>query len=638
MPESRSRRAGSATVDGSNGRQPPDATAKNGPISASRIRRSLFLHAPLRRSPHHVLRTLLERMPEETTATDPVDELERRIRAILGKEAALFFPSGTMAQQVALRVQAERRGRMAFAAHPQTHLAVWEKQGYSVVHGLRFHPLGDANRLFTLDDLDQVVEPLAALLIELPQRDIGGQLPDWDDLVAQTRWATGRGAAAHLDGARLWEAQPAYDRPHAEIAALFDTVYVSLYKGLEGVRGAVLAGDPDTIAEANLWRSRLGGAIPDAWPLAAIALIGLDETLPRMAEFRDHAQALAVIPGHVVDKDLHRSEPSQRGVGSMVVVMVEPRTKRQEPLVVRGVRASVGPLVEHRPVEALRLPVGLRPERPGPEVTCADLVERLGECPRHRVVAGVVGHDPLDPDTKAGEERGSLAQERRAGRPALIGEDRGVRHAAHVVDDLVDVVVAAVRAGRPAAPASEAVTAAVGDPPELLDIHVQQFARSLSDIADRDARRAVPIGQARQTVARQDVADGGARHPDDRGQAMGTDTQFVASSQDGVHPSLRQGAWRMAGPGRSILKACQALSAVATDPFRRGLPTHAAGLGRAGDRPAIGVDAIDQEPSAEHGQLRPTMCHESLPFDVSWIPTPSLGRLSLVNNVFVNHT
>jgi threonine aldolase len=232
-------------------------------------------------------------MPEETTATDPVDELERRIRAILGKEAALFFPSGTMAQQVALRVQAERRGRMAFAAHPQTHLAVWEKQGYSVVHGLRFHPLGDANRLFTLDDLDQVVEPLAALLIELPQRDIGGQLPDWDDLVAQTRWATGRGAAAHLDGARLWEAQPAYDRPHAEIAALFDTVYVSLYKGLEGVRGAVLAGDADTIAEAKVWRSRLGGAIPDAWPLAAIALVGLDETLPRMAEFRDHAQALA---------------------------------------------------------------------------------------------------------------------------------------------------------------------------------------------------------------------------------------------------------------------------------------------------------------------------------------------------------
>jgi threonine aldolase len=204
-----------------------------------------------------------------------------------------------MAQQVALRIHSERRGRLAFAAHPQTHLAVWEKQGYSVVHGLRFHPVGDANRLMTLDDLQQVAEPLAALLIELPQRDLGGLVPDWDDLVAQTRWATSRGAAAHLDGARLWEAQPAYDRTHAEIAGLFDTVYVSLYKGLEGVRGAVLAGDADTIAEASVWRTRLGGSIPDAWPLAAIALVGLDETLPRMAEFRDHARALA----HAINAD-----------------------------------------------------------------------------------------------------------------------------------------------------------------------------------------------------------------------------------------------------------------------------------------------------------------------------------------------
>jgi threonine aldolase len=259
----------------------------------AQIRRSLFLHAPLRRSPHHVLRTLLEHMPEDGTINDPVDELERRIRTLLGTEAALFFPSGTMAQQVALRVHAERRGRLTFAAHPQAHLVVWEEGGYSVVHGLRFHALGDANRLFTLDDLEQAREPLAAVVIELPQRDIGGQLPGWDDLVAQTRWAHDHGAAAHLDGARLWEAQTAYDRPFPEIAVLFDTTYVSLYKGLEGVRGAVLAGDASTMAEATVWRQRLGGAIPDAWPLAAIALVGLDETLPRMAEFRDHAVALA---------------------------------------------------------------------------------------------------------------------------------------------------------------------------------------------------------------------------------------------------------------------------------------------------------------------------------------------------------
>jgi threonine aldolase len=91
----------------------------------------------------------------------------------------------------------------------------------------------------------------------------------------------------------LWEAQTGYDASLAEIAALFDTVYVSLYKGLEGVRGAVLAGDDETIAQAAVWRRRLGGAIVDAWPLAVAAVMGLDEVLPRMAEFRAHARALA---------------------------------------------------------------------------------------------------------------------------------------------------------------------------------------------------------------------------------------------------------------------------------------------------------------------------------------------------------
>jgi threonine aldolase len=257
------------------------------------IRRSLSSHASPRRSPHEVLRRLTERIGEEVTPEDPVRELEERVASLLGKQQALFFPSGTMAQQVALRVHAERRNRFAFAGHPQTHLQVWENQGYSAVHGLRFHAVGDYNALLTLDDLEAVHEPLAAVVIELPQRDIGGQLPTLEELQEQTRWAHDRGAAAHCDGARLWEAQTGFDVTLPEIAGLFDTVYVSLYKGLEGVRGAVLAGDAGTIGHAAVWRRRLGGAIADAWPLAAIALMGMDENLPRMAEFAAHARALA---------------------------------------------------------------------------------------------------------------------------------------------------------------------------------------------------------------------------------------------------------------------------------------------------------------------------------------------------------
>jgi hypothetical protein len=348
-------------------------------------------------------------------------------------------------------------------------------------------------------------------------------------------------------------------------------------------------------------------------------------------------QGLAVIPGHVVDKDLHRSEASQRSVGSMVVVLLEPRPERQEPLVVRCVGSRVGPLVEHRPVEALRLAVGLGPERPSPEVTSPNLDQRLGERPRHRVVAGVVGHHPLDPHASGGEEGRGLAQERGARRATFVREDRGVGDAAHVVDDLVDVVVATMRARGAMAPATEAVATAVGDAPELLDVHVQQLARALADVPDRDPTRPVAIGQAGQSVADQDIADRRTRRTHERGQAMGPDAELVTGPQDGVDPSLRERARRTVGTRRPILEAGRAFGPVAADPLGYGLTAHPGGFRRPSDRPPVDVDASHQELPTEHGQSRPTMCHESLRF--AWVPnTPNrVERLSSVNNVFVNH-
>ncbi|WP_433261208.1 threonine aldolase family protein [Micromonospora vinacea] len=260
------------------------------------VRRSLFLHSELRRRPHDLLLSMLAQVDPATPPNGPdgpVATLERRLASLLGTDEALFFPTGTMAQQVALRIHADRRGRRAFAAHPQCHLEVWEQQGYAVVHGLRFQPVGDRHRLITLADLAAVAEPLAAAVWELPQRDIGGLLPEWDDLVAQTEAVRERGAAIHLDGARLWEAQTYYQRPFAEIVALFDTAYVSFYKGLQGVGGAALAGDAALVAEARVWRRRLGGDVYDAWPLALTALHGLDTVLPRLPAHREHAVAIA---------------------------------------------------------------------------------------------------------------------------------------------------------------------------------------------------------------------------------------------------------------------------------------------------------------------------------------------------------
>ncbi|RAO27892.1 L-threonine aldolase [Micromonospora saelicesensis] len=260
------------------------------------VRRSLFLHSELRRRPYDLLRSMLAQVDPATPPNGPdgpVAVLERRVASLLGTDEALFFPTGTMAQQVAVRIHADRRGRRAFAAHPQCHLEVWEQQGYAVVHGLRFQPVGDRHRLMTLADLAAVAEPLAAVVWELPQRDIGGLLPEWDDLVAQTGAMRERGAAVHLDGARLWEAQTYYARPFAEIATLFDSGYVSFYKGLQGVGGAALAGDTALVAEARVWRRRLGGDVFDAWPLALTALHGLDTLLPRLPAHREHAVAIA---------------------------------------------------------------------------------------------------------------------------------------------------------------------------------------------------------------------------------------------------------------------------------------------------------------------------------------------------------
>jgi threonine aldolase len=222
-----------------------------------------------------------------------LERLEGRVAELLGTEAAVFMPSGTMAQQIAMRIWSERQGNRTIAFHPTCHLELHEEKGYERLHGLHGALVGDPNRLLTLADLETLREPVAALLLELPQREIGGLLPDWDDLVAQTGWAREHEVALHLDGARLWEAQPYYDRPHAELAGLFDSVYVSFYKGLGGMAGAALAGDEDLVSEARVWQRRHGGNLVTMFPYVIAAETALDERLERMPAYLEHARALA---------------------------------------------------------------------------------------------------------------------------------------------------------------------------------------------------------------------------------------------------------------------------------------------------------------------------------------------------------
>jgi len=277
-------------------------------IAALRDRCTRFIHGHGRATAASMLATIPPGAALDTYGDGGVvAELEAEICQLLGKPAAMFLPSGTMAQQAVLRVHADDRHRQTVVFHPMCHLEQHEEQAYQRLHGLIGRPAGGRDRLMTLADLTTIAEPPAALLLELPQRDLGGQQPAFDDLVAQVNWARERDAAAHLDGARLWESAAGYGRTPAEISALFDTVYVSFYKGIGALAGCCVAGSEDVIAQVREWRRRMGGTLYGLWPGAASALSCLAERLPKFPAYLEHARAiaaaLAAVPGVAVIPD-----------------------------------------------------------------------------------------------------------------------------------------------------------------------------------------------------------------------------------------------------------------------------------------------------------------------------------------------
>ncbi|MFG2925895.1 threonine aldolase family protein [Streptomyces sp. NPDC048305] len=222
-----------------------------------------------------------------------VAEVERRTAGLLGMEAAAFFPTGTMAQQIALRCWAGRTKDPAVALHPLSHPEVHERSALTEVSGLRtVHPT-TAPRQATADEIRDFPEPFGTLMVELPLRDAGFVLPSWEELEASTTAARERDAVVHFDGARLWECAPHFGRGLPEIAALADSVYVSFYKSLDGLSGAVLAGPESLVEEARTWRHRYGGQVFQQYPAALSALLGLERELPRLPSYVAHAKVVA---------------------------------------------------------------------------------------------------------------------------------------------------------------------------------------------------------------------------------------------------------------------------------------------------------------------------------------------------------
>ncbi|MCX5342738.1 beta-eliminating lyase-related protein [Streptomyces atratus] len=236
--------------------------------------------------------TDLER-PADIYGDGVVAELEDRIAGLLGMEAAAFFPTGTMAQQVALRCWAGRTGNSTVALHPLAHPEVHERGALEAVSGLRtVHPTSEP-RLPTAQEIRDFAEPFGTMMLELPLRDAGFVLPTWEELEAVVAAARERDAVVHVDGARLWECAPHFGRELPEIAALADSVYVSFYKTLGGISGAALAGPESLIEEARTWRHRYGGQLFQQFPAALAALIGLEQELPQLPSYVAQAKVVA---------------------------------------------------------------------------------------------------------------------------------------------------------------------------------------------------------------------------------------------------------------------------------------------------------------------------------------------------------
>jgi threonine aldolase len=239
---------------------------------------------------------------DEQYLEDPTtNELQRRMAEMLGHEAALFLPTATMANQAALRAQTTPGS--VLLAEERTHILVYEWGGPAIHSGLIMRGVsGYAGRVTPQDVaavLDPDLGPGGIVVLENTHRSSGGRVWPLDEFRVTVDAAHERGAAAHLDGARLFNASVAAGRAPSDWACLADSVTICFSKGLGCPTGAVLAGSAALIERA--WESKylFGGAMRQSGVLAAAALYALDHHVERLAD--DHARARRLAEGIGID-------------------------------------------------------------------------------------------------------------------------------------------------------------------------------------------------------------------------------------------------------------------------------------------------------------------------------------------------
>lgn len=238
---------------------------------------------------------------DDVFGDDPtVNALQERVAAMLGKEAALFVPSGTMSNLIGVRLHC--RPGDALVCEAESHVFYYEQGGYAQINGVAARPVAGEQGVLSVEQVRPHVMPenvhftrTRLLCLENTHNRGGGRVQPYAAIESLCGWARQSGLRTHLDGARLWNAAVASRIDAVRWAGHFDTVSVCFSKGLGAPVGSALAGPADLIREAVRHRKVLGGGMRQAGVLAAAALHALDHHIDRLAE--DHANARRLAEG-----------------------------------------------------------------------------------------------------------------------------------------------------------------------------------------------------------------------------------------------------------------------------------------------------------------------------------------------------
>ncbi|MCW2701787.1 MAG: ltaA [Blastococcus sp.] len=304
---------------------------------------------------------------DDVYAEDPtVRALEERTAELFGHEAALFVPSGTMGNQIGMRLVCEPGQEVLCDA--DAHVVTYEMGAAAAVFGISTRTVVSAGgRLDAQALIDQVrpkdnwhLTATAAVAVENTHNRGGGLVQPIEELRTLWNWSRGADVAVHLDGARIWNAHAASGVPLSTYGALADTASVCFSKGLGTPIGSVLVASAERIAAARLWRKRLGGGMRQVGVIAAACRYALDHNLGRLPEDHEHARQLATRLG---------VDPSTVQTNMVVLDGVE------APLIAEAAKAQ-GVLVSQVSPRRIRLVTHLDVDRAGID-RAADVLAKL---------------------------------------------------------------------------------------------------------------------------------------------------------------------------------------------------------------------------------------------------------------------